>query len=69
MKHLTNLCDPSLEDAKTRIIPRPDETEDEAWNRMQKWLKGKVIGKPKATESYTVEQLEKQNIVGIYSKS
>lgn len=33
----------------------------------KKWLEGKVLGKPKATDTYTVEDLEGMGMVGVYA--
>lgn len=33
-----------------------------------KWLKDKLIGRPKATETYTAEQLEAMGMIGIYAQ-
>lgn len=33
-----------------------------------KWLSDKIIRDPKATDFYTVEQLKKMGMVGIYAK-
>jgi len=32
----------------------------------QSWLKGKTIGRPKASDVFTVEEMEKAGYVGIY---
>jgi hypothetical protein len=32
------------------------------------WLKDKVIGEPKASDTYTVEDLKKIGMIGIYIK-
>lgn len=42
------------------------QTQEEADLRYKKWLAGKRIGSPKATEAYTVEQLEARGMVGVY---
>lgn len=67
MKWLTNLYDPRLPDAHCMISFRFDSTPMEAWREQSEWLKDKIISRPKATEYYTVEQLEKMNMVGIYA--
>jgi hypothetical protein len=30
------------------------------------WLEGKIIGAPKATETYTVDELRAMHMVGVY---
>jgi hypothetical protein len=42
------------------------ETESEALRARQQWLVGKLIGEPRATSKYTVEELQKWGLVGIY---
>ena len=36
--------------------------------RHRQWLKDKIIGEPKASEKYTVEQLKEMGLVGVYVK-
>ena len=64
---LTNLYDPRRADAKSLIITGTYEHPDEAWRRQQKWLEGKIIGRPKTTDHYTVEELEDMGSVGVYA--
>jgi len=42
------------------------QTPEEAWAQQERWLSDKTIGSPKATERYTVEQLEAMGFVGVY---
>ncbi len=44
----------------------PAETQAEADRRYERWLEGKVLGKPMATAEMTVEQLEAYGVVGVY---
>ena len=67
MKWLSNTYDPTKEDAIQAVCRDIGETQQEAWKRQQDWLKGKVIGEPKATESFTVEELKRVDLVGVYS--
>ena len=67
VRHLTNLYDPTRSDAKYWIAYGPYETQDEAHQRLQRLLADRVIGRPKATEALTVEQLEAAHFVGIYA--
>lgn len=67
MKFLTNLYNPEI--YKKEIIRIFGETQEQANNNFNKWLKDKIIGKPQATNFYTVEELENRNIVGIYEKN
>ena len=66
IKWLTNLYNPELPEAREDIICESGQTQAQAWQNQVEWLKGKLIGKPKATTLYTVEELEAQNLVGIY---
>ena len=66
MKWLSNLHDPRLPDHAPMVHRMVDETPEEAARHEKEWLEGKIIWQPKATESYTVEQLEAMHMVGIY---
>jgi len=66
MNWLTNLYDPKRDDARACLILFIDETEQDAWERQKAWLSDKIIGRPKATDMYTVEQLEAMGLVGVY---
>jgi len=46
----------------------PNETPEQARQRWFQWIGNKVIGRPKATESHTVEELEAMGLIGIYSR-
>jgi hypothetical protein len=66
LRFLSNTHDPKDPHAKMYIAHRFDQTQEEAWHYHCEWLKGKVIGKPQATSAYTVEELEKMGMVGVY---
>lgn len=66
MKFLSNTHDPKDKNARMYVARRFNETPEEAWRWHRKWLKGKVIGDPQATEAYTVEQLKEMGMVGVY---
>ncbi len=66
MKWLSNTYNPKNTDARYYAIRDFNETQEEAWQRHLNWLKEKVIDRPKATEAYTVEELEEMNLVGVY---
>lgn len=38
-----------------------------AWNRHLDWINNNVVDPPKATDVYTVEQLENMSMIGIYA--
>lgn len=63
---LTNMIDPRRADPNKVRITTGDETQWEARENEDRYLRGKVFGKPKATETYTAAQLEKMGMVGIY---
>ena len=66
MKWLTNFHDPKDENFGFYVIARPDETHAQAVENTRRWLAGKIIGDPKATELCSVEQLKSWNMVGVY---
>jgi len=66
MRWLTNTADPATRDWLTSVVPDPGQTPMEAVREMQDWLKDKIIGDPKASEKFTVEQLKEMSIVGVY---
>lgn len=53
MKWLTNIGDPK------KPVYDPEE--------LHEYLKGKVIGDPQATSTYTVDQLKALGMVGVYA--
>ena len=66
MRWLTNTYGPGrIEDAKS-VIDHIYSPPGSGWEMHKGWLKGKIIGPPKATEAYTVEQLKDMNMVGVY---
>lgn len=67
MKHLYNTFDPSHKDAKIMFTHFGDITLELEWDCYLQYLSDKIIGLPVATEFYTVEELVKQSIVGIYT--
>lgn len=69
MRWLTNTFDPSKPDAELYICGLSGETWEQAIERERHYLSDKIIADPKATEYYTVEQLEEIGMVGVYAKS
>jgi len=67
MKFLSNTYDPKRKDAKMHVVRSFHGTDEQAWKHHQEWLQGKVIGRPKATDAYSVEQLEEMGMVGVYA--
>jgi hypothetical protein len=68
MKFLSNTHNPKDKFAMTYISRYSDETPQQAWENYLRWLDGKIIGRPQATEAYTVEQLESIGMVGVYAQ-
>ncbi|NIQ88787.1 MAG: hypothetical protein GWN93_06765 [Deltaproteobacteria bacterium] len=66
MKFLTNIYDPKRLDAKNKVGRQDNETLEEAWQRQQEWLSGKLIDAPQATEHFTVAELVRLGMVGVY---
>ncbi len=66
MRWLTNTYDPGREGAKFSVIDHIHSPPGSGREMHKEWLKGKIIGPPKATEAYTVEQLKDMNMVGVY---
>lgn len=66
MEFLTNTHDPKDKNAKMYVARRFDQSQEDAWYWHCKWLEGKVIGDPQATEAYTVAQLKEMGLVGVY---
>lgn len=60
-KWLSNTYDPSRIDAGSYDFQRND-------TNYSNWLRDKLIGPPQATDKYTVEQLQRMNMVGVYTK-
>ena len=68
MKWLTNSGDYRKKSTMWQITRHIHETPDEAWRHWNEWVSNKIIGRPKATKWYTVEELEDKGVIGIYSK-
>lgn len=66
LRWLTNICDPNLPDAKKHLPLSLHENRDEAWQYHLEWLSDKIIGEPVATVHRSVEELKRNNLVGIY---
>ena len=66
LKWIMNIYDPKAKNAKIFVRRHQNETQEQAWRTHLQWLKGKVIGEPKATSIYTVEELKKMDLVGVY---
>ena len=66
MKWLSNVYDPTLPDAKSHVLCVGDETREEAWESQEQWLFDKVLGVPQETDAYTVLELVRAGMVGVY---
>ena len=52
--------------ADYRIKENAAHFQAEAWAEFVEWARDKKIGRPRATEHYTVEELEEMGVVGYY---
>jgi hypothetical protein len=74
MKSLTSTYDPTkVEEAKMSLALSFEDWNDpngreRAWQHHLAYLKDKVIGRPQASDTYTVEELEAMGLVGVYAK-
>ena len=66
LKWLSNIRDPKLPHQSRYIVRRQDETPQEALYWHNKWLEGKVIGEPKASDTYSVLEMIEMGLVGVY---
>lgn len=66
MKFLSNIYNPALEDAKYKLLVPLGSNRETEWQRLLVWLEGKIITDPKATKTYSVEQLKTMSMVGVY---
>ena len=63
MKWLTNA---TKKMTFANVLIMNDETQEEAYRRELKFRQGLFLGRPQATKSLTVGELEEMNIVGLY---
>ena len=63
---LSNTHDPKDPHADMYVARSFHETYEEAARHHREWLKGKIIGKPRASKYYTVKQMEEMQLVGVY---
>ena len=68
MEWLKNIGDPTDEFAKYELSVAINESRNEAWVNHLLWLSPLIIGRPKATERYTVAELERMDMVGVYRR-
>lgn len=68
VRWLSNTYDPEADDAFSSVERIIGQTQTDAWESKRDWLKNKIIGNPKATDTYTVEQLQQMKMVGVYVK-
>ena len=66
LKWLSNIRDPKLPNQKRYIIRQWDETPEDALYWYNKWLEGKVIGEPKASDTYSALEMIEMGLVGVY---
>lgn len=72
-RFLSNTYDPRLPDARKyhqqdyHDWQNGPEAIEQSWQRHLEWINQNVIGPPQASEKYTVAELEKMGLVGIYA--
>lgn len=70
MKFLGNALDPKLSDDELEhgLVRNIYETPQQAVANHRRWLAGKIIAPPMGNEFFTMEQLERMNLVGVYTE-
>jgi hypothetical protein len=70
MRFLSNTYDPTTEGAKESFFGgiKDPQSRNEAWANYLEWVDAHVIGEPQATRTYTVEELKKMGMVGVYAE-
>ena len=68
LEWLTNRFDPRLEEAKIYQASEAGGEFGQSWEQYQKWLADKFIGDPKGNQYWTVQQLKRMSLVGIYRR-
>jgi hypothetical protein len=70
MRWLTNINDHRVKGAEQRHHYSSFDPAERAreWAYHLKWISEHIIGRPKASEEYTVEQLEGFGLIGIYAE-
>lgn len=74
MRFLSNTYDPRKPNAQlylTYSLHAQDcgpEAMEQEWQHHLEWIDSNQIHRPKATDRWTVEELEAQDMVGIYSR-
>ena len=63
---LYNVYNPRNLNFDSYVSCMPMGTQFEAVDRMRKWLVGKTIGEPKKSKAFSVAELKRMDIVGVY---
>lgn len=66
MEWLTNTYNPNAANWADTVHAKNGQSRLEAARSLRQWLSDKQIGDPKPTDTYTVEQLRKMGMVGVY---
>lgn len=72
-RFLSNIYDPRLPNARMYLTfsyqaqQSGEAAMDIEWQHHLDWINENIIDRPKATKKYTQEQLEAENLVGIYA--
>lgn len=67
MKWLTNVVNPQNNSFESSVVRLIGETQHDAGDRLNRYLKDKILGEPKSTLRYTTEELIKMGMVGVYT--
>ncbi|MFA6309588.1 MAG: hypothetical protein WC677_07645 [Clostridia bacterium] len=69
MRWITNIIDPTAPNAVkvvTQFYCLDGQTPEQAWNEYKRFLEGKIIGPPKATDAYSMTNLKLLGYIGVY---
>ena len=65
LKHVGNYPK-DLEHSMYNIYVPQGKTMEIVWQEHLRFREGKIVGRPRANDRYTVEQLEEQGLIGLY---
>ena len=57
-----------IDGAPAQPLTMSGQSHADALKHLEAWLSDKIIGRPKASEKYTVEQLESMGMRGVYAR-
>lgn len=68
MKHISNIYNPCLPDARQHFISVVNMDSELQWREYLKWVYSNEVGDPQATDTYTVTELKVMGMIGVYKK-